>query len=760
MKKLLICLLFFLTSKIFAQQAEVIGVVRDAISHESIPGATILFSGTASGGTVTDSSGRFALKLDAGDYTLVFSFISYESASKKISLKNGEAKILNIDLTGSSKELSTVVVSAGKFEQRLEEVTVSMAVVKKQHIENVNTNTMETLMEEIPGVTVIDGQPNIRGGSGFSYGAGSRVLILVDDLPMLAADANDPKWSFLPVEITEQVEVLKGASSSLFGSAALNGVMNFRTINPTSKPESAFTLYSGIYDTPRRKEIRWWNKERFVSGFNLSHARKIGRLDLVVGGHYLNDEGYRMGETEEKVRGNIKTRYHFNFLPGLAAGINANVQQAKGGNYLLWNDDTTGAYIPQGGLDTGTTTISYYTTTRTNIDPFITYTGDKGNHKLRSRYFKINNQNNTNQQSQAIMYYGEYQYQRKIASILNLTGGISYLKNDVTSELYGNHKQENASLFGQADLRYKRLNVSIGGRYENFVNNTLNAVHKSIVRYGLNYHFFKATYLRASYGQGFRYPSIGEQFIRTQVGNIIIYNNDSLKPETGWTSEIGIKQIVKLRTWIIEIDAARFWSEYQDMMEFTFNRYSKSLNPDSLYGFGFKSLNIGNTRITGYDLSLSGKVEIKRLNFLFSVGYTYINPIKKDFDLAKDSMNATADFNILKYRYSTMWKMDGEVNYRNLTIGLSARYYSFMENIDKVFQDEIAPGFYAVPGVQRYRQLNNEGDWIYDTRISYQILKSTTISCVIKNCFNHEWATRPADLQPPRTYNLQVSVKF
>ncbi len=757
MKKLLICLLIFLTSKIYAQQAEVIGVVRDAISHESIPGATVLFSGTASGGTVTDSSGRFTLKLDTGDYTLVFSFISYESASKKISMQNGDAKILNIDLTGSSKELSTVVVSAGKFEQRLEEVTVSMAVVKKQHIENVNTNTMETLMEEIPGVTVIDGQPNIRGGSGFSYGAGSRVLVLVDDLPMLAADANDPKWSFLPVEITEQVEVLKGASSSLFGSAALNGVMNFRTINPTSKPESAFTLYSGIYDTPRRKEIRWWNKERFVSGFNLSHARKLGRLDLVVGGHYLKDEGYRMGETEEKVRGNIKTRYHFNFLPGLSAGINANVQQAKGGNYLLWNDDTTGAYIPQGGLDTGTTTISYYTTTRTNIDPFITYTGIKGNHKLRSRYFKINNQNNTNQQSQAIMYYGEYQYQRMIGSILTLTGGVSYLKNDVTSELYGNHKQENASLFGQADLKYRRLNVSIGGRYENFVNDTLNAVHKSIVRYGLNYHFFKATYLRASYGQGFRYPSIGEQFIRTQVGKIVIYNNDSLKPESGWTSEIGVKQLLKLNSWVFDLDAARFWSEYKDMMEFSFGHYGKPSSP--FYGLGFKSLNIGNTRITGYDFSLSGKGKVYGLGILFSVAYTEIKPIKKDFNPAIDPLNSTANYNVLKYRYRKMWKIDGEISFRHISIGLSARYYSFMENIDAVFQEPIL-GVYAIPGVKRYRQLNNGGNWIYDWRASYQIQKNTTISCVIKNCFNHEWATRPADLQPPRTYNLQVSVKF
>src|SRR5205823_6428618 len=114
-----------------------------------------------------------------------------------------EAKIINVDLFASTKELSTVVVSAGKFEQKLEEVTVSMAVMKQSFIENNNTRTMQDIMEFVPGVTIIDGQPNIRGGSGFSYGAGSRVLVLVDDLPLLAADANDPKWSFLPTEIID-----------------------------------------------------------------------------------------------------------------------------------------------------------------------------------------------------------------------------------------------------------------------------------------------------------------------------------------------------------------------------------------------------------------------------------------------------------------------------------------------------------------------------------------------------------------------------
>ena len=88
---------------------------------------------------------------------------------------------------------------------------------------------MDRIIDQVPGVNVVDGQANIRGGSGFSVGAGSRVLVLVDDLPMLAADAGDAKWSFLPTENLAQIEIIKGASSVTYGSSALSGSINIRT---------------------------------------------------------------------------------------------------------------------------------------------------------------------------------------------------------------------------------------------------------------------------------------------------------------------------------------------------------------------------------------------------------------------------------------------------------------------------------------------------------------------------------------------------
>ena len=67
-----------------------------------------------------------------------------------------------------------------------------------------------------------------------------------------------------------------------------------------------------------------------------------------------------------------------------------------------------------------------------------------------------------------------------------------------------------------------------------------------VFRAGAHYELQKYTHLRASFGQGIRYPSVGERFTSTSVGALNIFPNPTLKPETGWAAEIGIKQGVKM----------------------------------------------------------------------------------------------------------------------------------------------------------------------------------------------------------------------
>jgi len=106
--------------------------------------------------------------------------------------------IINVEL--SPKTLNTVDVVVGKFDKPIEDQTVSLEILKPELIENKNTRSIETALDQTPGLNILDGEPQIRGGSGFTFGVGSKVAVIVDDMPMLSGDAGRPEWGFIPVE--------------------------------------------------------------------------------------------------------------------------------------------------------------------------------------------------------------------------------------------------------------------------------------------------------------------------------------------------------------------------------------------------------------------------------------------------------------------------------------------------------------------------------------------------------------------------------
>jgi iron complex outermembrane receptor protein len=208
MKKIFTLLFFIpLAGSVFSQNAFIKGTIADSKTKETIVGGSVVVDETT--GTATEISGSYFFKMPSGKHKVEFKYVGYKSQIKNIDAKDNDTIQMNIILEPDSKTLDIVVVSAGRFEQNLKEVTVSMEVLKPALIESKALVSIDKAVDQVPGVNVIDGQANIRGGSGFSYGAGSRVLLLVDEMPMLAADAGDVKWSSLPIENCEQIEVSK-----------------------------------------------------------------------------------------------------------------------------------------------------------------------------------------------------------------------------------------------------------------------------------------------------------------------------------------------------------------------------------------------------------------------------------------------------------------------------------------------------------------------------------------------------------------------
>lgn len=801
----------FFSKLSFAQLTGVLkGSIKEKDTKEPVIGATIQLLSDLSKGTVSDEVGNYVIVLDTGKHQLLCSYLGLETDTFSVYIKTDGVTQRDVLLKQLAKTLEMVVVSSGKFEQKLEELTVSMEVIKPNLINNKNTTSIETALEQVPGLTIIDNDPQIRGGSGFTFGVGSRVAVVVDGIPLLSGDAGRPEWSYIPVENIEQVEIIKGASSVLYGSSALNGVINIRTAYPRSKPKTSINYSVGNYSLPDAPAENWYAPHNSIPGFsnlNLFHSRIINNnLDFVIGANFNIDQGYigppppapylppdlkkvlLVADTiplftnddmiKKRGRVNFNLRYRAKKIPGLNFGVNANFMLNKTNMVFAWLDDSTGLYRGYPGA------VFLDNQTLVNVDPFIKYTTKNGvGHSLQTRVFVSDNVISNNQSTKGTMYFGEYQLQRKFKSIdMTFTGGVVGNISYSQSRLYVSSGQPqnkivNASGYAQLDKKLWRiLNLSGGLRYEYFKMNNLNSVVAPIFRAGANLQLMKATFVRTSYGQGYRYPTITERYIATKAGMFGVFPNPDLKPETSTSFEVGLKQGFKLGNCMGFIDVAGFYQKYQNTIEYLFGVWDPEV---ALVGFKF--LNTGNSRVRGLDASLTATTPEtnKRFGVMALLGYTYVEPVCLTPDSIyaydkglggigqplsyKTSSMDTTD-NILKYRFKHMFKGDLEIRVYRFSVGASYRYYSRIQNIDKAFKDVEELTANAYPFVNKIEGTKFWKNHLYteviDARVSCQISTKQKLSVVCNNVFNTTYSLRPLKIEAPRTTSLQYVLTF
>jgi len=725
-------------------------------------------------GASTDFNGNYQISLPDGCNDLLFQYIGHEDVLKNVCFEQNNTLTLNVTLKEASEILGTVVISAGKFEQRLEEVTVSMDVIKPGLIENKSAASLDRIINQSPSVHVVDGQANIRSGSGWSYGAGSRVMVMVDGMPLMRGDQGAVAWQLIPMENISQIEVIKGASSVLFGSSALNGTINIRTSYPGNEPVNKLSISHTSYGKPKRESLHWY-KGGYTSANNISylHTHKKDNTDFVLGTNLYYDGGFQYKVISKRARVNLSHTIYSKEIEGLSYGIKANIMRSKIGDALMWQHDT----LAYNALNDDP---AYSDNNHFNIDPFITYNNPENGIKQRinARYFKINiypayvdSAQFSNRQAKRFsnVYYADYQFQKQIKNLITLTSGYTYKYCDGQDlVIYGDRNNINHSLYTQADIKYQKLNLSFGGRFEHY-NDQGNIINKPIFRSGINYQIAKATFFRGSYGEGIRFPSIIERYVNFSTGPLMIFPNEDLKPETGWSAEMGIKQALKVGEWKGFVDFAVFMMQYDDMMEFSFGKWGND-DDGQIFGFGFKSVNIGRTRIKGVELSLAGEGKIGQTKIEVLGGYTYTKPFIDDKHFVYDQYSTNSGIipvsyhttssdtsGILKYRYKHLVKFDLNIERDRIATGISLRYNSRMENIDRAFID---PLFDIILGTTNAWERLNKNSMILDYRIGYNLTEEARISFNIDNIFNKEQSLRPASLSAPRTYSILFKQNF
>ncbi len=768
-------LVCWLTTNILSAQTTISGVVYDQELNEALLGATIKVQGT-NVGTVTNFEGQFELNvLDTQD-TLVVSYLGM--ATRKVAIYDDRKMMHIIYLEPLAIIGETIVVTDGKYAKKVEESTVSTAVIDRAMIEANNATSLDQVVQKTSGVQIIDNQVNIRSGAGYAYGVGSRVAFLVDGQPLLSAELSDVKWNFMPLENAEQIEIIKGSSSVLYGSGALNGVINIRTAYPTSQePYTAFSIYSGIYDQPRIDSTQWFDPkitpaaQPMFIGLFFSHRERITpNFDLVLGGNLHLENGFLKDVDERRARFNFNTRYRPPSANGkLSFGINGTMMYHRQGNFFLAKDMREGSYINIGqvyGERYGSITL----------DPYLTvYDKADNKHDIKARWFNIN-KHRPGPNSDAHVLSLEYQFQRTFAKEWRLTAGTLGQYFNVNSILFADpNGTEDRSLFtgksvafyAQLDKKFwERLSITIGSRWEGyFVGNNFFA-SPPILRLGSNLQLTKNDYLRASFGQGFRVPSFGEIYINEPIPTdnfqLGIFPNPDLLPETGWSTELAYRRNFRIGKFHFYVDAALYWMEYRNMIEAQIGAYQQ--------GFGFRFNNVNHARIAGWEISTQSEGKIGKIPLKIWGGYTYSFPGDLTADTTlKNIGNYLAMltevfangikrgqggnvFSLLRYRSLHTFRLDAETAYKGISIGAAVNYTSFVQNIDDIFDFGIVS-----PGVPEFRKIHDKGAWIFDVRLGYQINPKQRINLVVQNLLNAEYAVRPARMGAPRSFSIKYS---
>jgi outer membrane receptor protein involved in Fe transport len=803
MKYVLIFISVLITgTSLFAQKGTLVGKVTDE-KGEPIMGASVIYRGDVTIGILTDDNGNYLIELPSKECTLVYRYTSLITDTATLLIKNDETVTHNVTLKSYIQEIEGVDVRVGKFDKPLEDQTVSMEIIRPEIIENKNTRSIETALDQTPGLNILDGEPQIRGGSGFTFGVGSKVAVIVDDMPMLSGDAGRPEWGFIPVENISQIEVTKGAASVLSGSSALSGSIHIRTAYPKAKPLTKVNVYGGFYSKPSEAGATWWNDFPLITGVNFLHSRMIKNFDLVIGGNFNYDHGYMGPGIEDSVimaspyadsvsnftnkqmaskraRINFNTRHRSKKIRGLSYGINGNVMLSETNMVFAWLGDSTDLFRAYPGA------AFLQNQTIFNLDPYISFNSQaNGKHSLRGRLLYSKNDMTANQSNEATSYYGDYMFSKKYVNLANLDfiGGITGIFTNSFANMYigsgsRNNQILNVSAYTQLEKKFKEvLNLSIGGRLEYFqLNDTITAL-KPIFRAGTSIKVYQETYVRASYGQGYRFPTITERFIRTGVGNFGVFPNNDIQPESSWNAEVGIKQGLKFGKIFGYLDVAGFWQEYQNTIEYVFGFWGDGSSPTNFAGFKF--INTGKSRVLGIDASFSGKAKIgEKIDVLFMSGYNYILPttLTPDYVYGEDSVYYGKEYSynttslspnkrILKYRFLHNVKGDVEFTFfKKFSIGASVKYFSKIENMDVVIQDfeEFTEGLTYVQNIEYMDFYNSHrhGNWIFDARISFNINEKHKLAIISANIANKTYSLRPLKIEQPRTVMLQYTYKL
>jgi outer membrane receptor protein involved in Fe transport len=635
---LLFIIAFLFANTLFAQS--VTGKITQP-DGTPLAGANVLVKDIKMGST-TDADGNFTVNLpQAGTYQVEFSFVGFEKIQQKITVLEGETNLGTIALKIETVFLNDgVTVTAQRAERRQFDVPEAVTIVTRQHIIE---NGARTAPEALLGATGVWVQKTNHGsGSPFVRGlTGNQALLLLDGIRLNNSTYRyGPNQYFVLVNPfnMDQIEVVRGTGSVLYGGDALGGAIQVLSRTPEFSQDktrfggAAFARYlSGDMEKTGRGEVQLSGKKvAFLAGFDY---KDYG--DLIAG----DSIGKQAPSAYTEAAGDFKGLFQIGTKGLFTIAYNGVFQQdvgrydqVKQRGFEFWQ------FNPQ-NRQMGYARLQFQNESRWLRQWNLTASWQN---LLEGREFRRNNSKTQTEEEDAVNTLGFIaEVHSQPADNWQIVSGIEYYNDVVDSKaqdrnietnaltpkrgLYPEDSQVgNAAVFTSHTLTFNRLSVNAGARFNYFslqikdrtfgdteINPTA-LVGNVSARYGLN----SQNAITASVNTGFRAPNVNDISTFGSFDFGIETPSAGLEPERTLTYELGYK--LKTNFWAGNLSVYRTnLTNLIDRVKSTYNGQAQ-FNGQDVY----KKENVAESFLEGIEFDSDFRLT-SYLSLFTSLVYTY-----------------------------------------------------------------------------------------------------------------------------------------
>lgn len=344
MKKIILPLLAFIYTSLAIGQHTFKAIIKDSESKELLLGATAILQGTTNGASA-DQNGYLEIKnIPGGKQTIIFSYVGYQEKKNTFLFPLIQTEPFEILLyAAEGEELEEVVISSTRSSRTIDNIPTRIEAISGEELEekgNMKPGDIRMMLNESTGIQT-------QQTSATSYNSSIRIQgldgkytqILKDGYPLYAGFSGGLSLlQTAPLDL-QQVEVIKGASSTLYGGGAIAGLVNLVSKTPKVERELSFML-NGTSALGLD-----------VSGF---YAKKNNKIGTTIFASYNTAKPYDPSEIGftaipkyTRYTLNPKLFVYFNDKTTLSAGINTTIEERIGGDikYIENNGDDTHSYF-------------------------------------------------------------------------------------------------------------------------------------------------------------------------------------------------------------------------------------------------------------------------------------------------------------------------------------------------------------------------------------------------------------------------------